>query len=88
MYFVVLLIGFAGAIFVRFTPRGMARVMSITAMAQALVPVIALIIWQPPLSIGVVMVFALSTVFALLFAGSAILFYRSSTKSEEVQPSL
>lgn len=88
MYFVVLLIGFVGAILVRFTARGMARVMSITAMAQALVPVIALMIWQPPLSIGVVLVFALSTVFAVLFAGSAFLFYRSSAKSTEVQPSL
>lgn len=59
----------------------MARALFATALAQALVPVIALIIWNPQgtsWSPGVLAVFSPNTVFVLLFAGSAFLFRRAS----------
>ena len=46
MYFGVLAVGFIGAFIARFQPRGMARALFATAVAQALVPVIALS-WVP-----------------------------------------
>lgn len=80
MYFGVLAVGFIGALTVRFRPHGMSRALFATAFAQALVPVIALIIsdpdtWGPP---GVLGVFALNSFFVILFVGSALLFRRAS----------
>ncbi len=80
MYFGVLAVGFSGALIVRFQAHGMARTMFVVAVAQALVPVIALIIsrpdtWGPP---GVFGVFVLNTFFVMMFVGSAILFRRVS----------
>ena len=43
MFFAILLVGILGALIVRFESRGMARVLVATAIAQALVAVIALI---------------------------------------------
>ena len=87
MYFAVLLLGFLGAICSRFRARGMSRALFATAIAQTLVPAVALLIWQPPLTMGVLQVFAVSTVFAVLFAGSALLFRHASRNAIEVQPS-
>jgi hypothetical protein len=74
MYFGVLAVGIIGAIIARFRPHGMARALFATALAQALVAVIALIAglglpWSPPLEILV-----LNGFFVALFAGSALLF--------------
>ncbi len=74
MYFGVLAVGIIGAIIARFQPRGMARALFATALAQTLVAVIALIFglglpWSPPLEILV-----LNGFFAALFVGSAWLF--------------
>lgn len=44
----------------RFEPQGMTRALFATALAQALVPVIALMIWRPPITMGVVLVFGLN----------------------------
>ena len=85
MYFAVLLVGGIGGILARFQPRGMSRALFVTAVAQGLVPVLALAIWQPPLTIGVLKVFVLSTSFAVLFAGSAFLFRHASRDAAEVQ---
>src|SRR5918998_1257119 len=43
MYFGVLAVGFAGALVARFRPRGMARAMVATALAQVLAFVVALV---------------------------------------------
>ena len=64
----------AGAIIARFQPPGMARALFATALAQALVAVIALIFglgspWSPPVEI-----LALNGFFVALFVGSALLF--------------
>jgi hypothetical protein len=59
----------------------MARALYAMAFAQFLVPVIALIIWPPPViswAPGVVQVFVLNLFFALLFVLSALLFRRAS----------
>lgn len=76
MYLGVLAVGLIGSIIVRLKPRGMARVLFATALVQALVPVIALIIWKPSFSEppGVVGVFFLNAFFVMLFVGSALLF--------------
>jgi predicted anti-sigma-YlaC factor YlaD len=81
LYFVVLAIGFIGAAIARFRPRGMMRALFTTAIAQALVPVIALIIWkstfyEPP---GIVGVFILNGFFVGLFVVSALLFRHASS---------
>lgn len=82
MYFGVLAVGFIGAIIARFEPYGMARALFATALAQALVPVIALIIGQPEVTSwgppGVIGVFVLNAFFVILFVGSALLFRRAS----------
>ena len=92
MYLGVLAVGFLGALVARFQPRGMALALFATALAQLLVPVIALAIWKagwhhlltdpnsphPPFHPGIAPVFALNAVFVMLFTGSAMLFRRAS----------
>lgn len=78
MYFGVLAIGAIGAIIARLQPLGMARALFATALAQLLVPVIALIIWRPEVNAGVLYVFILNAVFVMLFVGSALLFRRAA----------
>ena len=74
MYNGVLAVGIIGAIVARLQPQGMARALFSTALAQALVPVIALIIWKPQVTLGVLGVFGLNAFFVMLFVGSALLF--------------
>jgi hypothetical protein len=74
MYFGVLAVGIIGAIVARFRVPGMARALLATALAQALVAVIALIFGlgsslSPPVEI-----LALNGFFVALFVGSAWLF--------------
>lgn len=79
MYFGVLALGLLGAFMVRFRPGGMARVLGVTAIAQAATGIIALIAglgssganWP-----GVVVV--LTGVFVLLWLASAWLFRRAA----------
>jgi hypothetical protein len=74
MYFGVLAVGFIGVFIARFQPRGMSRALVATAVAQALVPLIALI-WVPAnFSPGVVEVFGLNACFVALWVVSALLF--------------
>jgi len=78
MYIGVLAIGFIGAIIARFRPHGMARALFATALAQALVTVIALIAelgspWSGP---GEILI--LNGFFIALWVGSAFLFRRTS----------
>jgi hypothetical protein len=79
LYLAVILIGILGAAFARLRPRGMSNVMFLAAVAQALVPVIALFLWaetlsEPPELVGV---FMLNGIFALLLIGSGLLFRHS-----------
>ncbi len=81
MYNGVLAVGIIGAFAARFQPHGMARALFSTALAQALVPVIALIIWKPQVTLGVLGVFGLNAFFVMLFVGSALLFQRAARTS-------
>ena len=84
MYFGVISIGIIGAIIARLQPLGMARALFVTALAQALVPVIALTIWQPTSwgAAGVFGVFVLNAFFVMLLVGSALLFKRAAYAEE------
>jgi hypothetical protein len=81
LYAGVLAVGGAGAAIARLRPWGMARALFATAVAQFLVPVVALILWRPDFSPGVVQVFGLNLCFVLMFAGSSLLFRRAGTPS-------
>ncbi len=83
MYGGVLAVGVIGAIIARFQPRGMARALFATALAQALVAVIALIAglgspWSGPLEIV-----ALNGFFVALWVGSALLFREAARGGPE-----
>lgn len=74
MYYGVLAVGIIGAIIARFKPHGMARALFATALAQALVAVIALVAGLgAPLS-GPAEILILNGFFVALFVGSAWLF--------------
>ena len=75
MYFGVLAVGIIGAITTRLQPHGMARALCATALAQALVTVIALIIGKHQSSASSVPeILILNGFFIALFLGSARLF--------------
>ena len=78
MYFGVIVVGIIGAIIARQQPHGTARTLFVMAMAQMLVPVIALIIWKTDFAPGVVGVFALNGFFAALWLLSAWLFRKAA----------
>jgi len=82
MYVGVLAVGIIGASIARLHPHGMSRTLSAMAIAQALVPVFALIIWKPSVTSGEaaidLFVLGVSAFFVLLFVVSAMLFRRAS----------
>jgi hypothetical protein len=80
LYLGVLAVGLLGAGIARLQSRGMARTLFVTALAQMLVPVIALIIWRPSLDEppGIIGIFILNSFFAALFIVSALLFRRAA----------
>lgn len=80
MYWAVPAIGLVGSLISRFKPRGMARTLFAVALVQFLIPVVALII-SPEVSwgnAGVIGVFVVNSIFAVLFAGSGLLFRRAN----------
>ena len=81
MYFGVIAVLVIGAAAARLAPRRMAYALFATALAQALVPVIALSIGTPGFAPGVMGVFTLNAFFVMLFAGSALLF-RSAARNQ------
>jgi len=86
MYFGVLAVGIIGALIARFRPRGMARALFATALAQMSVAVIALIAglgdpWSGPLELS-----ALNGFFVALFVGSGWLFRRAAHGRPEPGP--
>ena len=83
MYFGVPIVGLIGAAVARLRPNGMARALFVTALAQALVLAVALIMlitrnpqvttWTPPELRG----FGGNAIFGLLFVGSGLLFWKA-----------
>lgn len=89
MYFGVLAVGFIGVFVARFGARGMSRALVATAVAQALVPLIALTWFRPNFSPGVVGVLLLNGFFVALWLVSALLFRHAGgpgPKSGEKEP--
>ena len=84
MYGGVIAVGIIGAIIARVRPHGMARALFATALAQALVPVIALIIGESQVtSVEVFLgVLGVNAFFVMLFVGSALLFRRAARKHD------
>jgi hypothetical protein len=81
MYLAVPIVGIIGAAMARFQPDGMARALFVTALAQALVLAIALIIRNPQVSSspsGLSRGFGANAFFAMLFVGSALLFRKAA----------
>ena len=86
LYFGVLLLGGIGAAIARLTPAGMARTLYSVALAQFLVPVIALLVWPGDFSPGVPQVFGLNSFFVLWFVVSGILFQHAAKVSPSSRP--
>ncbi len=83
MYGGVLAVGVIGALIARFRPRGMARALFATALAQAAVATVALIAgWGSPSS-GPLEIVALNGFFVALFVGSALLFREAARGGSE-----
>jgi hypothetical protein len=74
MYLVMFAVGFVAALIARFQPRGMSYILFAMAAAQMCIPTIALLTGTPDFSPGVVQVFGLNAIFAVLWVGSAFLF--------------
>ena len=80
LYLSVPIVGLVCAAIARFRPDGMARALFITALVQASVLAIALILRNPritPWSAAVLRGFGSNAFFVILFAGSALLFRKA-----------
>ena len=80
MYIAVLAVGAVAAALARFEPTGMSWALFATALAQFMVPVVALAISPRDFSPGVAPVFGLNFIFVLLFAASGALFRHAAGK--------
>ena len=78
MYFGVLAVGIIGALVARFRPRGMARALVATALAQTLVGMIAIFGGLGRPWSGALELLCLNGFFVALFVGSAWLFRRAA----------
>ncbi len=81
MYVGVLAVGIIGALIARFQPHGMARALVATALAQALVAVIALAAGMVPAYNSAYEILGLNGFFVALWIGSARLF-RSAAEEQ------
>jgi hypothetical protein len=82
LYGGVLAVGAVCAALARLEPLGMARALATTALAQFLVPVVALVIRPDDFGPGIPQVFALNLGFVLLFAVSALLYRHAGRRSD------
>lgn len=84
-YYGVLFIGLVGTSISRLQPKGMSVTMIITALAQAMVTIIALLggYYQSPPS-SVIEILGVNGFFILLWIGSAIIFRFAADKRNEV----
>lgn len=84
MYVAVLAVGMIGAIIARFRANGMARALFATALAHALVVVIALIMGKHQAEVSSVPeVVILNGLFIVLFVGSAMLFRHAAREQTD-----
>ena len=85
VYFAVLAVGSIGAFMARLRPRGMARALFATALAQAAVAAAALIAgMQGAPESSVLEILAVNALFVVLWVGSGLLFRRAAREQSEV----
>ncbi|UOR04159.1 hypothetical protein MUN82_14540 [Hymenobacter aerilatus] len=77
LYIGVLAVGFIGAVVAQLQPLGMAKAIFAAALTQFAVPFVALSIWRPELTLGVLWVIVLNTLFAGIWVMSGWLFRRA-----------
>lgn len=83
LYGAVIAVGIISSAFAKLKAREMTRAMIATAITQALVPIIALFIWNPETTSwapGVLEVFVLNSFFVVMFIISALLFRHAAQK--------
>jgi hypothetical protein len=86
MYLGVVVVGLVGAAIARLRARGMARALVGMAIAQMLVPFVALVFWKTSVAGGgPFSVFGLNGVCIVLFAISALLFRRAA-RTHDIPP--
>lgn len=78
MFFGVIAIAMAGTFVARFRPEGMAWTMAVTALAQLSIPMIALLVWTPPITWGLIKTLAFNGIFAAMWLLSASLFRKAA----------
>jgi len=78
LYGAVLAVGFIGAMVARLRPLGMMKAMLAAALTQFAVPFVALLLKQPELTMGVLWVIVLNTLFAGLWVAAGLLFRRAA----------
>ncbi|MFW5972698.1 MAG: hypothetical protein ACOCTG_01805 [Bacteroidota bacterium] len=83
MYLGVVAVGLVGALIARFRPLGMAAAMFAAAAAQTLIGVIALLSGIVPAYNSAFEILGITTFFAALFVGSALLFRQAATAPPE-----
>jgi hypothetical protein len=84
MYFAVPLVGLIGAAIANLKPRGMSRTLLAMGVTQALVPVVALVIWKSQVTSwdpNVLGILSLNAIFVMLYAGSALLFRHAAQEN-------
>ncbi len=89
MYFAVPLVAIIGAAMARFRPGGMARALFVTALAQALILMIVLLIRNPqvtPWTAAVLRGFGGNAFLVVLFVGSALLFRKAARGESAANP--
>lgn len=86
LYFGVVLVGLVGAAIARWRASGMAVALFVTAIAQMLVPLIALVFWKTHVAPGAALPgLGLNGMFIVLLAMSALLFRRAA-RTHETSP--
>lgn len=82
MFFAVIAMAIAGAFLARFKARGMARAMAVAGFGQFAVPLIAMAIWSPPITVDLVRTLMFNSVFAGFWLVSAWLFREAPELAE------
>lgn len=81
MYRAVFAVAFIGSLIAHFKPNRMFYTMLVVAVVQVFIPLFALFVWPAQASwgdAGVIGVFIINIIFAMIFVSSALLFRRAS----------
>lgn len=82
LFFIVPLVGLAGAFIAGFRAQGMVRAALAMAIAVLLAPVIAIVATDIAFDPGILRTFGLTSFFAMLYIVSGLLFKHSATKTQ------